>query len=234
MQFRQSIIPPVIKNLLILNVIMYIAFTVLFNKYEGSLALHYWGASDFRPYQFVTYMFMHASFWHIALNMLALWMFGSQIENIWGPKRFLFFYLACGLGSAVFYYIVFSFQIPYIKEDIMQHITGQGTPEQIAVAVDSYFKNYLNESSLLGASGAIFGVLLAYGMMFPNNMIYIYFVLPLKAKYLVIIYGLIELYSGIEGMHGGGDNVAHFAHVGGLVTGFIIIMIWRARGEFYQ
>ncbi len=249
MQLRQSIMPPVVKNLIILNVIMYIAFNILFPKYSDMLALHYWGASDFKPMQLVTYMFMHAGFWHIALNMLALWMFGSQVENIWGPKRFLFFYLACGLGSAIFYYTIFAFQVPGIKADLLMNgVHGKYEYiwqnfqffDQIPRGPLSYNDAtqvadiYMNSNSLVGASGAIFGVLLAYGMMFPNSLIYIYFFIPLKAKYLVIIYGLIELYSGIQSMRGGGDNVAHFAHVGGMAIGFIILMFWRARGELYQ
>jgi len=201
-------IPPVVLNLIILNVIMYIITNLLMPNLGIYLALFYpLPGGYFKPYQLVSYMFVHAGFWHIAMNMFALWMFGAQIENIWGAKKFLLFYLACGLGAAGF-----NFLIDYIK------IQGGDSVDAIA-------------APMVGASGAVFGVLAAYGMMFPNQMLMLLFPpIPMKAKYFVIGYGLIELYSGFSG----GDNIAHFAHIGGLITGLIMLLFWRQRGELYR
>ena len=222
-QFRPqgfSILPLVVKNLLIINVIFYlatwaadVAWHVDLSDYLG---LHYIGASDFRPYQFVTYMFMHGNFAHLFFNMFALWMFGNSIENVWGPKRFLIFYFVCGIGAGLTQELVQYIQL----SDIVEHYQFVSIGNRSIPVND-----YLNMLTTVGASGAVYGILLAFGMMWPNARIYIYFAIPIKAKWVVIIYGLLELFSGFSSV----DNVAHFAHVGGMLFGFLLIMYWRYK-----
>ena len=220
-QFRPqgfSILPLVVKNLLIINAIFYlgtwaadVAWHIDLSDYLG---LHYIGASDFRPYQFITYMFMHGNFAHLFFNMFALWMFGNSIENVWGPKRFLIFYFVCGIGAGLTQELVQYIQL----SDIVEHYQYVNLGNR-SIPVD----DYLNMLTTVGASGAVYGILLAFGMMWPNSRIYIYFAIPIKAKWFVIIYGLLELFSGFSSV----DNVAHFAHVGGMLFGFLLIMYWR-------
>ena len=222
-QFRPqgfSILPPVVKNLLIINFVFYLA-TIAFDyvwhiDLAQYLGLHYLGASDFRPYQFVTYMFMHGNFAHIFFNMFALWMFGNSIENAWGPKRFLIFYMVCGIGAGLTQELVQYIQLRDLVENY-QYVKLNGH----SIPVD----DYLNMLTTVGASGAVYGILLAFGMMWPDSRIYIYFAIPIKAKYFVIIYGLIELFSGFSSV----DNVAHFAHVGGMLWGLLLILYWRRK-----
>ncbi|MCF8298138.1 MAG: rhomboid family intramembrane serine protease [Saprospiraceae bacterium] len=236
------ILPPLIKNLLIINGIFFLA-TLALERYgidlSDYLGLHYIGSDDFQPYQFITYMFMHStlSFWHILGNMFALWMFGSAIENVWGPKRFLIFYMVTGIGAAVIQMIIM-----YIRVSMIE---AQLTPEAVnmvysqGLEVLSRDMNYTNvllaklnimiNSTTVGASGAVFGILLAFGMMFPNSLIYVYFAIPVKAKWFVMIYGAFELYAGIAANPG--DNVAHFAHLGGMIFGFLLIKYWNKKSN---
>ncbi len=219
-QFRPqgfSILPLVVKNLLIINGIFFLATIAMDMVWHIDLAnylgLHYIGASDFRPYQFVTYMFMHGSFAHLFFNMFALWMFGNAIENAWGPKRFLIFYFVCGIGAGLTQELVQYIQLSDIQN--FQNVNLGGRP------VD----DYLNMLTTVGASGAVYGILLAFGMMWPNSMIYLYFLIPIKTKWFVLIYGLLELFTGFSSI----DNVAHFAHVGGMVFGLLLILYWRNK-----
>jgi membrane associated rhomboid family serine protease len=185
------------------------------------LGLHYIGASDFRPYQFVTYMFMHGSFAHLFFNMFALWMFGNSIENVWGPKRFLIFYFVCGIGAGLTQELVQHIQFSDLIQNYQYVRMGNRS-----IPVDEY----LNMVTTVGASGAVYGILLAFGMMWPNSRIYIYFAIPVKAKWFVIIYGLIELFSGFSSV----DNVAHFAHLGGMIFGFGLILYWRYKAGIWD
>lgn len=194
-QFQQ--IPVVVKNILIINIILFFGSWVLGEQLHRYLDLYPIGHPYFKPYQFITYMFMHADMFHIFFNMIGLYMFGSILEGIWGPRRFLNFYLLCGLGAAAL---------------------------QLGI---SYFNDQF--TILLGASGAVFGLLVAFAMMFPNTELYLYFAIPIKAKYLVIGYGLFELYNGFFSH----DNIAHFAHLGGLAVGVIIILIWKRNKTFF-
>ncbi|RYD79242.1 MAG: rhomboid family intramembrane serine protease [Sphingobacteriales bacterium] len=191
----------VVKNLLIINALVFIATNILnLGGLSERLVLYAPTNDNFSPYQFVTYMFMHGGFSHILFNMLGLWMFGSEIEYRLGPQKFLTYYIVCGLGAAALH-----FGLDYA-------IQGNSS------------------SVLLGASGAVFGLLAAYGMLFPNNIIMPLFPpIPMKAKYFVMIYGAIELFAGVRNVSG--DNTAHFAHLGGAVTGVILMLIWRQRGE---
>lgn len=267
---RFSFLPEVVKNILIINGIFYLATVVLKNKgvdLEDFLGLHYFESSKFRIWQFLTYMFMHGSFQHIFFNMFAVWMFGAAVENVWGGKRFLTYYLLTGLGAALCHYAIVYYEMRpslellndylanpdfaklqyltnsevftlYNSSDLIEHYnsfshdfnalyaTNPAEAIQMSVGYVAQFKmDLLNAPVVVGASGAVFGLLLAYGMIFPDSIIYIYFALPIKAKYFVILYGAIELFSGVANRPG--DNVAHFAHLGGLLTGILVILYWR-------
>ena len=269
-----SMLPVVVKNILIINVIMFLATQVLVSRgidLNDMLGLHYFLSEKFRLWQFITYMFMHGNFPHLFFNMFAVFMFGGAMENMWGPKKFLTFYIITGLGAAVAHYAIVYFQLDaslanindYIASPSVDKLQGLITSKTftgfssrefneslqsfIKTFNETYSKNpsealqmsidFMKESKMavynapvvVGASGAIFGLLLAYGMTFPNNYLYVYLVLPIKAKYFVIIYGLIELFSGIANYSG--DNVAHFAHLGGLVTGYIVIQYWKYKNR---
>ena len=217
------VLPPVVKNLLIINVLLYLA-TFTMNRFHidltDYLGLHFFKASDFRPYQLITYMFMHANFEHIFFNMFALWMFGNTLENIWGSKRFLLFYMVCGIGAGLCQELVqyIQYASEYAQYDSV-NLSGTIMP----------MAEYLNLWNTVGASGAIYGLLLAFGMLFPNAMIYLYFLFPIKAKWFVIGYAVIELLSGFFTS----GNVAHFAHLGGMLFGLALILYWRKKGEIY-
>lgn len=219
-----KILPPVIKNLIIICGLVFLAQMVSMRVFHYPLeylfALHYWQSPLFKPFQFITHMFMHGSFTHILFNMFALWMFGSVVENVWGPKRFLIFYMICGLGAAVCFLVAQTFQF--------QHLTQEYMSGRLPARV---IQQFLAEP-VLGASGAIFGVLVAFGMMFPNSLIYLYFFVPIKAKWFVMAYIAIELYMGIKDNVSPvpGDNVAHFAHLGGALFGFILMKVWQKKG----
>ena len=197
-----SVLPTVVKNLLIINVLFFLATIacdmVLRIDLADYLGLHYIGASDFQPYQLVTYMFMHGNFAHLFFNMFALWMFGNTLENIWGANRFLLFYFVCGIGAGLVQELV----------QYIQYVTTLQGYENVRIAANQIIpmSQYLNLLTTVGASGAVFGILLAFGMMFPNSTLYIYFAIPIKAKWFVIIYGVIELFSGFTSV----DNVAPY------------------------
>lgn len=220
-----SFLPVVVKNLLIINCIMFLADIVMTRfgiDLSNILGLHFFMASDFHVYQLFTYMFMHGNFSHLFFNMFALWMFGNTLENIWGPKRFLLYYILCGLGAGLVQEGVQ--YIEYVVKLSQYQTVNMGGGQIIPMA------QYLNYMTTVGASGAIYGLLLAFGMMFPNSMIYLYFIMPIKAKWFVIGYAVIELLTGIFST---GDHVAHFAHLGGMLVGFIILTIWKKKGRLY-
>jgi len=266
------IMPPAVKNLIIVNVLFFLAAFSMqnaFNKDLGQiLGLHFFTAESFKPYQFITYLFMHANFTHIFFNMFALWMFGRVLEIAWGPKRFLIYYFVTGIGASLIHYGIYYFealpvlnivdaylanpsiedfkelmetsQLPIISQELnyqyqtfvnsYNSVVGNDLPLALDMSI-TYMKEYregfLNAPVVVGASGAVFGILLAFGMMFPNSIIYVYFAIPMKAKYLVMIYGAIELWSGFASS--AGDNVAHFAQLGGMLFGFFLIIYWRKR-----
>ena len=235
--FRPStnVVPPVVKNLIIINVLMLIATYILEMKgidLTNILGLHYIESPDFRPYQLVTHMFMHGGFMHLAFNMFALWMFGRVLESVWGPKRFFVYYFVTGIGAAVFYslvnYIEFQYYTAKIDPETVQGVFSQGAEllQQGQNWVGSAGKlNLILNTPTVGASGAVFGILLGFGMLFPNTQLMLLFPpIPIKAKYFVAGYGAIELFSGITGM---GANIAHFAHLGGMLFGFFMIKYWN-------
>jgi membrane associated rhomboid family serine protease len=238
--FRASTntIPPVVKNLIIINALMLLASYILGlkgNDLADILGLHYIQSPDFRPYQLVTHMFMHGGLLHLVFNMFALWMFGRVLESVWGPKRFFIFYFVTGLGAAVFYsfvnFIEFQYFASKMLPETVQMVMTQGA--EILNQGKNFSDPLAGKLNLLlnvptvGASGAVFGILLGFGMLFPNTELMLLFPpIPIKAKYFVIGYGAIELFSGIANS---GDNVAHFAHLGGMLFGFILIKYWNKK-----
>jgi membrane associated rhomboid family serine protease len=226
-----QILPPVIKNLLIINVLIFLAQSTLGAMFEEKIlnlfALHDLHSVYFRPHQLITYMFLHAGWEHILFNMFALWMFGAQLENYWGAKRFLIFYMVCGIGAAVAHLAVLYGEMRPVMEQF-QFLSQQ---EQQELLYSGQFR--INEATL-GASGAVFGCLAAFGYLFPNSeMIIIPIPFPIKAKWLVLGYAGIELVSGIRGS--AGDNVAHWAHLGGGLVGLLLVIWWNRtnRRNFY-
>lgn len=187
---------PVTRALLLINVAIFFLLPLIGGSIASAFALWPLG-QNFLPWQVVTYAFLHGSFAHLFFNMLGLWMFGSELERVWGEKRFLLFYAASVLAAAATQLIV---------------TAAMGT-----------------EYPTVGASGGLFGLLLAFAMMFPNRTILLFFVIPMKARYLVALYGLLELYQGVYVMNSG---VAHFAHLGGMVGGLLMIRYWRGQSPF--
>lgn len=245
-------IPPVTLNLIIVNLLVLFASTLLsqvgidFNSYLG---LHYFTSEQFRPHQIITYMFMHGGFMHLFFNMFAVFMFGRTLETVWGSKKFLTYYLLTGIGAALIQLLVYYLRIknleanlpPEILADVYNKIHTDGLN---LLRMEKNFAdptvgslNLLIHTTTVGASGAVFGILVAFGMMFPDvKLIMIPIPIPIKAKWFVIGYGVLELVSGISNRPN--DNVAHFAHLGGLLVGFIIILIWKRKakknGGYYQ
>ena len=223
-----SELPEVVKNLLILNGLFFLATVSLNNlgiDLVKILGLHQFQSPDFRPHQLITHLFMHGNFTHLFFNMFALWMFGKILENVLGSKRFLIYYTITGIGAASIHLLISQYQIISISNQI---------PEMVNLAIEGRYNPSIPISKKLtqliitptvGASGAVFGLLLAFGMLFPNALLYLYFAIPIKAKYFVIGYGLIELYAGIS--NNPADNVAHFAHLGGMIFGFFLIKYWK-------
>ena len=222
-------IPTITKNLLIINVLAFLAYLVL--SYRGIdlnniFGLHFFLASKFHIYQLFTYMFMHANFEHVFFNMFALWMFGCVMERVWGPKKFLFYYIFCGIGAG-------------IVQEIAQYVSLYSMlSSQPGVGFTSLFTTVWSSASLadslnawttVGASGAIYAILLAFGMSFPEERIFIFpLPVPIEAKWFVIIYVGIELAMALGSP---GDNVAHFAHLGGAFFGFLLIKYWQRHPD---
>ncbi len=239
---RFQILPTVIKNLIIINVLVFLAQLAVGDSFnfETRFALHTWQSPYFRIWQFFTYMFLHANWPHIIFNMLALWMFGSTLENLWGPKRFLTFYIACGLGAALCNMLVV-----YIQTQAMLSQFDTITSESALRAFMDKYNHYpelpftldgartalaynLNTGTL-GASGAVFGCLAAFGYLFPNDYIYLYFSIPVKAKWVVLGYIGVELFLQIKSSPG--DNIAHLAHLGGALIGFLLAYFWNKNNR---
>ncbi len=238
-QYRPTgfrILPPVVKNLIIINGLFFLATMALSSTIDLAdyLGLHYPVSPLFKPHQFVTYMFMHGGIGHIFFNMFALWMFGNALENVWGPKRFLIYYMVTGIGAGVLHLLVIHFQVMSVEAKLSPELiaqvrdTGYGILHENKNFVDPLLGklNILYNTTTVGASGAVFGILLGFGMLFPNSLIYLYFAIPIKAKYFVMGYGALEL---ILGFTRSGDNIAHFAHLGGMIFGYFLILYWKKR-----
>ncbi|HHT22752.1 MAG TPA: rhomboid family intramembrane serine protease [Bacteroidales bacterium] len=258
-------IPPVVKNLLYINIIMFLATWLLpgiLARWNISLDLfdvlgmHYFASSKFNPVQIVTYMFMHAPFpniTHIFFNMFALYMFGPILEYVWGSRKFLIYYLVTGIGAGLvqqlFWYVdlggMFSAMntaissgstevlIPFMDK-LTRFYRFSGDISMITSADILMMKNEIQNALLtVGASGSIFGILLAFGWLFPEEKLFLLFIpIPIKARYFVVGYAVLELFMGVANFSG--DSVAHFAHLGGMLFGIVLILMWRKKGRLYD
>ncbi len=232
-------LPIVVKNLLIINGLFFLAKIGLQTtgvNLSHIFGAYYFDSPNFEPWQIITHMFMHASMSHIFFNMFALWMFGTAIEQVWGPKKFLIYYLITGFGAFLLHYAVVSVEMYQLASEVGPDVIAQIKSEGVEVWTSGkYYTNPIWQKinaiyniPVVGASGAVFGLLLAYGMMFPNNRLMLIFLpVPIKAKYFVMGYGAIELFSGIANSEG--DNVAHFAHLGGMLFGYLLIKYWDSN-----
>jgi membrane associated rhomboid family serine protease len=230
-----SQLPEVVKNLLIINGLFFLA-TISLESYgidfKRWFALHQFQSPDFEPYQLITHFFMHANFPHLLFNMFMLWMFGKTLENVWGAKRFLIYYIITGLGAAMIYILFVQYQIYGISDNFPELLELAKEGKYSVGNTNSEKLSQLVLSPMVGASGAVYGLLLAFGMLFPNTLLYIYFAIPIKAKYVVMALGGIALFSGI--MNNPADNIAHFAHLGGMIFGFILLKYWQKNNtQFY-
>jgi membrane associated rhomboid family serine protease len=238
--------PNVVKNLLIINVLFFLAKAVANSRgidLSVILGLHYFDSPDFRPYQIATHFFMHGDLMHIFFNMFSLVMLGAHLERIWGPKRFLIFYFVTALGAAALHQGVLAIEIYNAAGTLTPISDGLVECHPGIMAMDCQYSNVLTHdqfkhaasayTNVVGASGAIYGLLMAFAMLFPNTEFMLLFPpIPIKAKWFALILGLIALYSGYQ--NSSGDSVAHFAHLGGMLFGFIMIKIWqRDKSNFY-
>ena len=230
-------LPPVVKNIILINVLMllvdYVAKSVFGMDLTMVLGLYFPKSEQFIPLQIVTHMFMHGGLWHLFFNMYALYIFGQVLENVWGPKRFFIYYMVCGLGAAFIHETVILFQyerlLNIISPDNLQLVLNEGTAyiREGKVFTDENMKSLqlLLNTPTVGASGAVFGILLAFGVLFPNTQLMLLIPpMPIRAKYFVLIYGAIELYLALTQP---GSNIAHAAHLGGMLFGYMLIRYWR-------
>lgn len=237
-------IPPVVKNLLIINVLFFAAKYVLKNAgidLDLLLGAFYFDSQYFRIWQLVSYMFMHGDIWHIFFNMFALFMFGGVLEARWGAKRFINFYLITGLGAVALQMAVQAYEVHAIAGSFMNNpVVIDRTAGMVSVGIPGLSQASIGTLSgiygfpMVGASGAIFGLLVAFGMLYPNTEMYVMFIpVPIKAKYLIPVYILMELSLGVAQIPG--DSIAHYAHLGGALLGFILVKLWgdRNNDRFY-
>ncbi|WP_242927756.1 rhomboid family intramembrane serine protease [Pontibacter vulgaris] len=250
-------ITPMVRNLLIINVVVFMLQDRLFNS--ADFALYHFGSQNFMPVQLLTHMFLHGDWSHLFSNMFSLFIFGPLLERFWGGQRFLAFYLITGLGASVLYSGVRAYEIHQLRADTTQYIEAptpmgyynymeehyagrfdknfavefQRNPDNEAYVSESkdavrYVFNQVFNSPMLGASGAVFGILMAFGLLFPNLELFLLFLpIPIKAKYFVLMYGAYELYAGFNRVPG--DNVAHFAHLGGMLFAYILVKMWQSN-----
>ena len=213
--------PPVVKNLLLINVIMYVISVITGNFMYENFALFYFKSPFFKPFQLVTHMFMHGGFTHIFFNMYTLFIFGSVLERVWGSQKFLLYYFVTGIGAALLHLGVMYLQLQgYFAEANAGNVYATANIQALLT------------TPTVGASGAIYGLLLAYGMLFPNNVMQLIFPpVALKAKWFVLIFGALELLLGLSGR---GGDVAHFAHLGGMIFGFFLILYWKKNNRMYN
>jgi membrane associated rhomboid family serine protease len=259
-------VTPMVKNLLIINIGIFIIGLILQADLGELFGLRYINAPEFKPYQLLTHMFIHANFSHLFSNMFALFMFGPMLENVWGAKKFLVFYMICGLGAALLHSGVTFYEVhalqkaaesylshpdPTSFEDFVKRFASGNYTNNLdfmeTFRLDPANPEFINETKklvedlyfqranipMVGASGAIFGILMGFGMLFPNTVLMLmFFPVPVKAKYFIGFYALVELFTGVYKIPG--DNIAHFAHLGGMAIAFIIIRIWNIqRNSFY-
>ena len=240
-----SSIPPVTKNIIIINALIWLVEVISpafgQNGIIRHLGLHFVGASHFNPAQIVTYMFVHDqhTFFHVFFNMLTLFFFGPMLERIWGGRKFLFYYMVCGVGAALIQEGVWALEWHSEYIDGIARLNGLTKSEAIKL-VDDYIargdtgvlnaiNEYKNQMVTVGASGAIFGILLGFAFIFPNIPLYLFFIpVPIKAKYMVAGYAVIEFFLGVTGSM---NLVAHFAHLGGMLFGLVLLLYWKKKGK---
>lgn len=211
---------PVVKNLLIINVVVLLLSSFTGDFMYRYFSLFYFESELFHPYQYISHMFMHGGFWHLFFNMYTLMIFGTLLENVWGSKKFFLFYMVTGLGAALLHTLV-----QFVEVQHFQSLVEAGNVGAIQ------FIRRIFMTPTVGASGAIYGLLLAYGMLFPNNVMGLIFPpIQLKAKWFVLIFGGIELFLGVSQS---GGNIAHFAHLGGMLFGLLLILYWKKKGRMY-
>ena len=216
-------IPPAIKNIIIINVLVMVMITLKENWMITNFALFYPSSPFFKPWQIVTHMFMHGGFWHIFFNMYTLFIFGTVLERIWGTKKFLIFYFVTGIGAALLHT-----GVQFIEAQVYISQIADGS-QQAASAYQA-----LKYTPTVGASGAIYGVLMGYAMLFPDSVLTLIFPpVSLKAKWFVIIFAVIELLTGISSIRSVGGGIAHFAHLGGMLFGWLLILYWKKRHRMY-
>ena len=214
---------PVVLNLIIINTLIYFAQSLLGgnnqpNWVDNTFALHHYKSEHFQPFQLVTHMFMHGGFFHLLFNMFALWMFGSMMERLWGPKKFLIFYFICGIGAALAQMGAYTFDYWSI--------------DHMALSVENYerYQTILSLNATVGASGAIMGVLAAYGYTFPDTKLFIMPIpFPVKTKWAILGIIALDVFGGVSKVQG--DNVAHFAHLGGALIGFLLVLYWNKTNK---
>ncbi|MFA5046147.1 MAG: rhomboid family intramembrane serine protease [Paludibacter sp.] len=229
-----SSIPPVVKNIIAINVILWLATIVLPGltnrlginiNLTDILGMHYWASTKFNPAQLITYMFMHGGFTHILFNMFALYMFGGVLENLWGPKRFLFYYLVTGIGAGLVQQVFWTIEYHSALTEISNAIASNAINAPELILQKQAFQNML---ITIGASGSVFGLLLAFGWLFPEAKLMIFpLPIPIKARIFVALYGVVELFMGVAQFSG--DSIAHFAHLGGMLFGAILILWWKKK-----
>ncbi len=237
-------LPPVTKNLIIVNLLIYVVMLIAPNRavtLEHYCALHYFTSPDFNPAQLFTYMFLHGGFTHVLFNMFSLFMFGPQIEWSLGSRRFLFYFISCGIGAALIqegvYYLLLQKYMGMFSPDQFHQIIVEGAriPRGYNFSDPTLGNiNSLVNTPMVGASGAIYGVLLAFGMLFPNQVIYLMIPpMPIKAKWMIVGFVVIELFLGLRSTSlTSTDNVAHFCHLGGMLIGYLIILYWKKQNTF--
>jgi len=241
-----SSVPVVTKNLILINVLIWVASAVLPNvgiHIENILGLHYLGSDRFFLSQLITYMFLHDpnNIMHVVFNMFGVFMFGRVLEQVWGSKRFLIYYMVTGIGAGLIQELAWYIDLrPFLSAINNYSPSGDNSvlsqylniEQGVLYSADTLIQAkemILNSMLTVGASGSVFGILLAFGMMFPNAPLYLMFIpVPIKAKYMVIGYGVIELFSGVANFSG--DNVAHFAHLGGMLFGYFLVRYWKKKG----
>ncbi|MBX2888316.1 MAG: rhomboid family intramembrane serine protease [Ferruginibacter sp.] len=212
---------PVVLNLIIINTIIFLAQGVMGDRVFDLFALHHIQSEYFRPYQLLTHMFMHGSFFHLLFNMFALWMFGCNMERLWGQKKFLIFYFICGFGAAIAQLINYGFDYAGIN------------PGQLDPRSYDYIQQVWRNNATVGASGAIMGVLAAFGYTYPNVQLFIMPIpFPIKAKWAIIGIIALDVFGGFSNT--ANDNVAHFAHVGGALIGFLIVWYWNRKNKHWR
>jgi membrane associated rhomboid family serine protease len=233
-------LPVVTKNILIINILMFLGCEAI-PALQEPLTGYYFESESFRIWQVLTHMFMHGGIGHLFMNMFGVYMFGALLESYWGAKKFLNYYLICGLGAFGLHQFISYIEIHHLMSQLPLELVDEVLTNGRQALLES--KNFVDPGAaklnlamnvgLVGASGCLFGLLIAYGMLFPNSELMLLFLpFPIKARYFVIGYGVIELLLALADRQG--DNVAHYAHIGGMLIGYVILKYWQKQGRLYS